>query len=249
MPLVTPFTLPWRRRRAHQSRMAVQLAVLAVLVVIIVPLYMIYKPQVFLINRLQSRFPQVLFHVPTSRNVVALTIDDAPSEYTRQILDVLEANDATATFFTIGGQVHGRENILQDILQRGNDLGNHAMHDEPSINVPSDRLTAEIEEVDKLIETKGLDAIDRRKAHKMAQRQAHTLADQRYSGGAGWEYARGLQGPAFSYDYDRRAPWGTMGCPSYGWQGGMGYGPPGGMFPPGPPMGAYGGWVNESDQT
>jgi len=101
-------------------------------------------------------------------------------------------------------------------------------------------------EVDKLIETKGLDAIDRRRAHKMAQQQAHTLADQRYSGGGGSEYARGLQGPAFSYDYQRRSPWGTNGCPSYGWQGGSGYGygygPQGGAFPPGPPMGAYGGY-------
>jgi peptidoglycan/xylan/chitin deacetylase (PgdA/CDA1 family) len=132
--------------------MALQVALVALLITVVVPLYMIYKPPVFVINILQRRSPQVLFHVPTSRNVVALTIDDAPSQYTRQILDILQENDASATFFAIGGQVAGREDALQAIVQSGSELGNHAMHDEPSINVPSDRLKDEIEEVDKMIE-------------------------------------------------------------------------------------------------
>lgn len=132
--------------------MTIQILAAAVLVLVVLPLFMIYKPPVFVVNQLQRRFPQVLFHIPTKGNVVALTIDDAPSEYTRQILDVLEANQATATFFAIGGQVSGRENVMQDILRRGNELGNHAMHDEPSINVPSERLVAEIDQVDEMIQ-------------------------------------------------------------------------------------------------
>ncbi|KAK3054548.1 hypothetical protein LTR09_004277 [Extremus antarcticus] len=131
--------------------MAIQVAAVAVLLVVVLPLYIVYKPPVFIVNQLQRRDPQVLFHIPAARNVVALTIDDAPSEYTMQILDVLQANNATATFFTIGGQVRGRENVLEAILRAGSELGNHAMHDEPSINVPTPRLREEITEVDDMI--------------------------------------------------------------------------------------------------
>jgi peptidoglycan/xylan/chitin deacetylase (PgdA/CDA1 family) len=145
------FRVPWRRRRARQSRMALQLALITVLILIVLPLYIIYKPPVRIINILQSRTPRVLFHVPTSQKVVALTIDDAPSDYTREILDILQANDAAATFFTIGGQVTGREDILEAIVRSGNELGNHAMHDEPSINVNSVTLLNEINTVDKMI--------------------------------------------------------------------------------------------------
>lgn len=132
--------------------MALQLAVLVLLVLLTLPVYIIYRPPHYVIRSLQRRFPQVLFHVPTTRKVVALTIDDAPSEYTPQMLEILKLNGAAATFFVIGGQVPRRENTLQDILSAGSELGNHAMHDEPSINLPTDRLQAEISEVDELIE-------------------------------------------------------------------------------------------------
>jgi hypothetical protein len=49
-------------------------------------------------------------------------------------------------------------------------------------------------EVDKLVETKGLDYVDRHKAKKLAEKQAHELADQRYGGGTGFEYVQ-AQGP------------------------------------------------------
>lgn len=154
MPLTTSFfRLPgrWRRRRARNTRMALQVALVALVILVVLPLWMIYKPPVFIVNKLQHRFPQVLFHIPTARKVVALTIDDAPSQYTSQILDILKENGAAATFFVIGGQVAGRESLLQDILKAGGELGNHAMHDEPSINLPSATLEAELEQVDGMI--------------------------------------------------------------------------------------------------
>ena len=155
MPLVTSFfRLPgrWRRHRARQARAVLQIALAALLALVILPLYIIYRPPVFIINILQRHSPQVLYHVPSARKVVALTIDDGPSPYTSQILEVLKENRASATFFIIGGQVIGNENLLQDILQTGSELGNHAMHDEPSINLSSDMLATEINQVDHIIE-------------------------------------------------------------------------------------------------
>ena len=132
--------------------MALQYLTLLILILLVLPLYIIYKPPTFIVNGLQRRFPQVLFHVPTDRKIVALTIDDTPSQYTDEILDILKANSAAATFFTIGGQVPGQEQKLQRILQAGSELGNHAMHDEPSINLPSETLRDEIKQVNTFID-------------------------------------------------------------------------------------------------
>lgn len=155
MALLSPFfRLPgrWRRHKARRVRMFLQIALVAILALLVLPLYIIYKPPVFVINILQRRSPRVLFHIPTARKVVALTIDDGPSRYTPQILDILKENNATATFFIIGGQVIGQENVLQDILKAGSELGNHAMHDEPSINLPSATLKNEINQVNNMID-------------------------------------------------------------------------------------------------
>lgn len=156
MPLINPFfRLPgrWTRRKARRTRMAVQSIAIAVIVLVVLPAYIIYKPPKFVINYFQRRFPEVLFHIETDRKVVALTIDDAPSPYTSEILEVLKANNAHATFFIIGNQVPGRENLMNRIVRQGHELGNHAVHDEPSISLPSEVLYDQIQEVDSLITT------------------------------------------------------------------------------------------------
>lgn len=155
MPLLTSFIrLPgrWSRRRARKFRMALQLLALAVLVLVLLPAYIIYKPPGSLISYLQSRNPSVLFQIATQRKLVALTIDDAPSQYTREILALLRENDAKATFFVIGGQVPGNEALLAEIVRAGHELGNHAMHDEPSVTLESDVLKQEIRDVDGMLD-------------------------------------------------------------------------------------------------
>ncbi|CAK3744555.1 carbohydrate esterase family 4 [Lecanosticta acicola] len=139
--------------------MAIQTSILTIVLLVIIPLYIIYKPPKFVIGYFARSFPEVLFQVDTTKKIVALTIDDAPSPYTRPILDSLKANDATATFFVIGNQVPGNEDILKDILASGSELGNHAMHDEPSISLPSEELQAQIKQVDGYIDKayEGLD--------------------------------------------------------------------------------------------
>ncbi|KAI1209094.1 carbohydrate esterase family 4 protein [Annulohypoxylon truncatum] len=108
---------------------------------------MAWIPPRSLIRHFARRWPDVLWEVETDKKVVALTIDDAPSEHTQEILAVLNGHEATATFFVIGGQVPGREETLADIVRSGSELGNHAMHDEPSRALPDDELTAQIEAV------------------------------------------------------------------------------------------------------
>lgn len=155
MLLINPFfRLPgrWSRRRARKLRMALQLLTLAIVLLVLLPAYIVYKPPKSVISYLQARNPSVLFQIQTNKNIVALTIDDAPSPYTREILDILRKNDATATFFIIGNQVPGNEAILAEIVRAGHELGNHAMHDEPSISLPSETLDQEIHQVDAMLD-------------------------------------------------------------------------------------------------
>ena len=118
---------------------------------IILPLYIVYKPPTLLIRYFQRRWPDVLWRVQTSSNVVALTIDDGPSEYTEEILQILEENGATATFFIIGAQVPGHEKTLQAMVRGGNELGNHAMHDEPSRSLSDSSLVEQIHTVEEIV--------------------------------------------------------------------------------------------------
>jgi peptidoglycan/xylan/chitin deacetylase (PgdA/CDA1 family) len=112
--------------------METMLGLLAIVCIFITPFYIIYKPPHFLIRYFQHRWPDILWHVPIRSKTVALTIDDGPSGYTDEIMQVLKDNGATATFFIIGSQVAGREETLKNLIRNGNELGNHAMNDEPS---------------------------------------------------------------------------------------------------------------------
>ena len=61
-----------------------------------------------------------------TKKVVALTFDDGPSKYTKEILDILKENRAYATFFVIGNKVEIYEETMQQMVLQGNEIGNHS---------------------------------------------------------------------------------------------------------------------------
>jgi peptidoglycan/xylan/chitin deacetylase (PgdA/CDA1 family) len=143
--------------RAPQPRLRllkmIVLSLLVILLVFIFLAYTVYKPPQILIRFLQWKYSSVLWHIPlpsTSR-VVALTIDDAPSDQTAQILDLLKSYGAKATFFAIGSQIASHSDLIQRIHDEGHEIGNHAWRDEPSIKLPLSELERQITEVESLI--------------------------------------------------------------------------------------------------
>ncbi|SLM39188.1 nodulation protein nodb [Lasallia pustulata] len=127
------------------------LITLTAICILFAPFYCIYKPPAFLVRYFQRRWPDVLWRVSTSSKVVALTIDDGPSEYTNEIMQILKSDGATATFFIIGSQVAGHEETLRNLIRNGNELGNHAMHDEPSRSLSDATLVEQIQTVEELL--------------------------------------------------------------------------------------------------
>jgi peptidoglycan/xylan/chitin deacetylase (PgdA/CDA1 family) len=139
-------------RLAHLVRMLV-LTLLVVLTLLILLAYIIYKPPTAIISLLQWKYPNVLFHVavPPSSRTVALSLDDAPSAETAQMLDLLRAYGAKATFFIIGSQAASHPGLVQRIHDEGHELGNHAWYDEPSFQLPLAELERQVSEVGALL--------------------------------------------------------------------------------------------------
>ncbi|TVY52982.1 Chitooligosaccharide deacetylase, partial [Lachnellula cervina] len=129
------------------------LTLLTLLLLVLILAYTIYKPPPLLINFLQHKYRPVIFHLPLppSHRTLALTIDDAPSDHTPAILDLLAKHDATATFFIIGAQAQSNPSLIRRIHAAGHELGNHAWNDEPSISLPLSELVRQVKDVDALL--------------------------------------------------------------------------------------------------
>jgi peptidoglycan-N-acetylglucosamine deacetylase len=72
--------------------------------------------------------PGLVTNGPRDRKVVALTFDDGPSEYTPEFLRVLREKDAPGTFFEVGQEMPGREDVMRQILAEGSEIGDHTMN-------------------------------------------------------------------------------------------------------------------------
>ena len=69
---------------------------------------------------------QVNKNINASKKVVALTFDDGPSKYTKEVIDILNKNNAVGTFFIIGNKVTIYKDTLKEMLKNGNEIGNHS---------------------------------------------------------------------------------------------------------------------------
>ena len=62
-----------------------------------------------------------------TRKAVALTFDDGPSPKTTPVaLDLLKKYNAKGTFFMVGHDVEGNEDIIKRVIAEGHQIGNHS---------------------------------------------------------------------------------------------------------------------------
>ena len=62
------------------------------------------------------------------QKVLYLTFDDGPSDTsTNWVLNELDRNDATATFFCLGNEVIKYPKLFEKIIAKGHSIGNHSM--------------------------------------------------------------------------------------------------------------------------
>ncbi|HIS27230.1 MAG TPA: polysaccharide deacetylase family protein [Candidatus Pullilachnospira intestinigallinarum] len=60
--------------------------------------------------------------------MIALTFDDGPSQYSEALLDGLKERKVQATFFLLGVNMEGNEEIVRRMEEEGHLLGNHTYH-------------------------------------------------------------------------------------------------------------------------
>jgi peptidoglycan/xylan/chitin deacetylase (PgdA/CDA1 family) len=104
-----------------------------------------------LVDSLERASPEVIFSASLDRKVVALTIDDGPSDQTEEILSALEASDARATFFLIGTRMERRPDVVRRIVDAGHEVGNHTMEETPSILLGRAEFAQQLRETDLLL--------------------------------------------------------------------------------------------------
>lgn len=101
---------------------------------------------------LNIKFDGGQLSVQQSGKQVALTFDDGPAEYTTQVLDCLKKEGVPATFFLIGKNIAGKENIVQRIKAEGHSIGNHSFNHGFNFDWQSAaKMLAEIEQTNEAI--------------------------------------------------------------------------------------------------
>lgn len=83
----------------------------------------------WLFSVLERIAPGVVWRVPTTRPLVALSFDDGPNPVnTPKVLAILAENHAHATFFLIGDRAAAHPEVVQAIKSAGHEVGNHYLN-------------------------------------------------------------------------------------------------------------------------
>lgn len=90
------------------------------------------------------------------RPLLALTFDDGPGEYTEELLDCLEENNAHATFFMLGKKVQEYPDTVKRMLELGCEIGSHSWDHQNLYNLDMDGVSKQFTDTDNaLIEACG----------------------------------------------------------------------------------------------
>ncbi len=97
----------------------------------------------------------IVSHAETDKKEVALTFDDGPSEYTQQILDMLDELDIKCTFFLIGEAMESHMEEAKAIVAAGHQVGNHTYLHQRMVFKSGKFIDDEIDKTNELIRQSG----------------------------------------------------------------------------------------------
>ena len=93
------------------------------------------------------------------RPMLALTFDDGPGQYTDELLDCLEENNAHATFFMLGQNVAQYPDAPKRMLELGCEIGSHSWDHTQLTTIDIDAVAKQFSDTDNaLIQACGQDA-------------------------------------------------------------------------------------------
>lgn len=78
------------------------------------------------VSKSSQLFGPSVYRGPSGRKAIALTFDDGPSESTPDLLEYLDKEGVTATFFECGMHVKRLPHIAGQVAAAGHEIGNHS---------------------------------------------------------------------------------------------------------------------------
>lgn len=92
--------------------------------------------------------------IDPSKPIIALTFDDGPSKYTKEIGDFLQSQGASATFFILGNKVDLYSSTLQILIKNGNEIGNHSYNHKWLTRLSDEEFREQIDMTNRLVKDK-----------------------------------------------------------------------------------------------
>lgn len=95
------------------------------------------------------------WRVKTKSKEIYLTFDDGPiPEVTEKVLDILDKYNWKATFFCVGENVQKYPSVYQEVLKRGNHVGNHSFNHMRGFKTATEDYVANVRKASKYIDSK-----------------------------------------------------------------------------------------------
>ncbi|MDM5210603.1 polysaccharide deacetylase family protein [Peribacillus sp. NJ4] len=100
-----------------------------------------------------AQLPEQKEWIDPTQKVIALTFDDGPHpSHTMSILEDLNKYDGHATFFVLGSRVQHYPEVLQKMLQQGNEIGNHSWDHPQLTRLSKNKIKDQIEKTQDAVE-------------------------------------------------------------------------------------------------
>ena len=100
-------------------------------------------------------FGKISARVNTKQKAVALTFDDAPSPYVKEVLAILKEKQIKATFYEIGKGIEQYPLEAKAIVDSGMEVGNHSYSHERMVLKSPSFIDSEIQKTNGLIKSSG----------------------------------------------------------------------------------------------
>ncbi|MCR3758280.1 polysaccharide deacetylase family protein [Clostridium felsineum] len=88
-----------------------------------------------------------------NKKVAYLTFDDGPSNNTKKILSILDANQIKATFFIIGQNAERYPDLVKQEAEDGQSIGNHTYSHNISYRESTDQFVADVNHCDTVLKS------------------------------------------------------------------------------------------------
>lgn len=99
-------------------------------------------------------FPSVVWNLENQDERLRISFDDGPSEYTDEILDILDAHHVQASFFCLGKQVEKYPQIYERIKNSGHLIGHHGYAHLDGWKVSQEEYIADFRRADTIIDSR-----------------------------------------------------------------------------------------------